>query len=91
MLGYPHIAVKITYLTACFQQENHHSGWRLSDEIPFSIVMLSSVCSFIRLPKAEGEDCTLGGSKERDVDRCVTARHHPPPTDSGLHSVSASR
>lgn len=33
------------------------------------------LCSFIRLPKAEGEDCTLGGSKEKDVDECVTARH----------------
>lgn len=31
------------------------------------------LCNFIRLPKAEGEDCTLGGSKERDVDRCTSS------------------
>lgn len=78
----------------CFgATELYHAGRSLYNDIPFSIVMSSSVCSFIRLPTAEGEDCTLDGSREgaRDVDRRVTARHHPPPTDSGLHSVSASR
>lgn len=56
----------------------------LAETVLFIVVMLSSV--FIRLPKAEGEDRTLGGSKEQDVDRCVTTRHPPPPhthTDSG--------
>lgn len=49
--------------------ESDVSGWRLYNDIHFSVVSLFSVCSFIRLPKAEGEDCTLGGGKERDRER----------------------
>lgn len=60
--------------------ELDHSDRRLYQDIPVSILMLFHLCSFVRLPKAEGEDCTLGGSKERHVGRRVPARRHPPPT-----------
>lgn len=55
-----------------------------------SVVTLFSVCSPItRLPKAEGEDCTLGGSKERES--CTVASPHVTTLLPQTLAVSASR